>query len=373
LPETDEAGKSGTLPPAELNPLLNPLLHENLDRWVEVYFTTPPEKRDEAVKRLLRELEGREPAEHAIPKDPPNGGSSLDPFQATLAAKPEARRLTCQACGFITRPNQKFCGRCGTRLVYDPPQVITDNHEETASPSRDAKERIAAVSDSELDAQPSQSYGRESEIAPRFGYAVDEDGAPAGYSYRLLVGAVFALLLGTLAYFAWRGGRGNSAAGDLPQPAPQAAAAPAVAPAPAANSNQSNANAAPPEAAKAQTKQAQEATTQTPPVKAPPESDSGAAKTAAPGNGATELATAQKLLDGGGGTPRDSSQAAEWLWKSVEKKNTAAMVTLANLYLHGNGVPKSCDQSRVLLDAAATKGNKEAAGLLRNLPAFGCE
>ena len=44
-----------------------------------------------------------------------------------------------------------------------------------------------------------------------------------------------------------------------------------------------------------------------------------------------------------------------------------------SVILDGSGVPKNCDQGRVLLDAAAIKGNKEAADLLRNLQAFGCE
>ena len=46
-----------TLPDPELNPLLNPLLGAHMGRWAEVYFTNPPEKREEAVTELLRELE----------------------------------------------------------------------------------------------------------------------------------------------------------------------------------------------------------------------------------------------------------------------------------------------------------------------------
>ena len=32
------------LPRPELNPLLNPLLADNMGRWAEVYFTSAPEK-----------------------------------------------------------------------------------------------------------------------------------------------------------------------------------------------------------------------------------------------------------------------------------------------------------------------------------------
>jgi uncharacterized protein len=89
-------------------------------------------------------------------------------------------------------------------------------------------------------------------------------------------------------------------------------------------------------------------------------------------NGSQELTTALGFLNGVG-QERDSSQAAQWLWKAVEKKNTAADVLLAGLYLRGDGVQKNCDQGRILLDAAADKGSKDAANLLRNLQAFGCE
>ncbi len=48
---------SGALPDQRLSPVLNPLLASQLGRWAEIYYTTPPEKRDEAVGQLLRELE----------------------------------------------------------------------------------------------------------------------------------------------------------------------------------------------------------------------------------------------------------------------------------------------------------------------------
>ena len=48
---TDQTSRS------ELNPLQNPTLGKNLGRWAQVYFTNPPEKREQAVVELLRELE----------------------------------------------------------------------------------------------------------------------------------------------------------------------------------------------------------------------------------------------------------------------------------------------------------------------------
>ena len=40
-------------------------------------------------------------------------------------------------------------------------------------------------------------------------------------------------------------------------------------------------------------------------------------------------------------------------------ENTRANVLLADLFLLGDGVPKSCDQARLLLVAAAKKGRPE--------------
>jgi TPR repeat protein len=82
---------------------------------------------------------------------------------------------------------------------------------------------------------------------------------------------------------------------------------------------------------------------------------------------------AEKYLKGNQGTPRDSGEAAQWLWKAVGKGNPAATMALSDLYLRGDGVPKSCDQARLLLEAAARKGATDAAEKLNNLQAFGCE
>ena len=90
-------------------------------------------------------------------------------------------------------------------------------------------------------------------------------------------------------------------------------------------------------------------------------------------SGAEDLAAAERYLNGTRGMSRDSGEAAEWLWKAVGKGNLAATMVLSDLYLRGDGVPKSCEQARLLLDAAARKGGRAAADRLRNLRAFGCE
>jgi len=63
----------------------------------------------------------------------------------------------------------------------------------------------------------------------------------------------------------------------------------------------------------------------------------------------------------------------DWLWKAVAKRNAEATLLLSDIFLRGDGVSKNCDQARVLLDAAASNGNKGAAERLRHLQAFGCE
>src|SRR4029077_1054601 len=64
--------------------------------------------------------------------------------------------------------------------------------------------------------------------------------------------------------------------------------------------------------------------------------------------GQSELAAALASLRGTNGTP-DSSRAARLLWAAVGNGNSTAEVLLADLYLRGDGVAKSCEQGRVLL------------------------
>jgi hypothetical protein len=91
------------------------------------------------------------------------------------------------------------------------------------------------------------------------------------------------------------------------------------------------------------------------------------------GHGAEELAIAESFLSGTQGKARDSSEAAQWLWKAVGKENAAAALLLSDLYVTGDGVPRNCDQARLLLDAAASRGVPGAGERIRDLPNLGCE
>jgi hypothetical protein len=82
---------------AELNPLLNPLLADNMGKWAEVYFTNPPERRDQAVLQLLRELEAQNPDRQRVATAKP-------------ATQPETESVHCQKCGRDNPITHRFCG-----------------------------------------------------------------------------------------------------------------------------------------------------------------------------------------------------------------------------------------------------------------------
>lgn len=67
----------------------------------------------------------------------------------------------------------------------------------------------------------------------------------------------------------------------------------------------------------------------------------------------------------------DSAATAAWLWKAVAKGNPEAPVRLSEMYVKGQGVPKSCDQALVLLKTAASKQNARARNRLGSMYAAG--
>jgi hypothetical protein len=87
-------------------------------------------------------------------------------------------------------------------------------------------------------------------------------------------------------------------------------------------------------------------------------------------SGEVELAIARRFLSED--RPSASAAAARFLWTAVEKGNGRAQILLAGLYARGEGVNQSCDQARVLLRAAAKKGNDEASQELARIIRNGC-
>ena len=81
------------------------------------------------------------------------------------------------------------------------------------------------------------------------------------------------------------------------------------------------------------------------------------------GAGADELDRAKNASD--------SAAEAAWLWKSTAKGNPDAPVMLADMYMKGDGVPRSCEQAVVLLKTAAAKENAHARNRLASMYATG--
>ena len=425
----DEPESNSTLPHPELNPLVNPLLGQNMGRWAEVYFTSPPEKREEAVLNLLHELQedasgppntrGVQPREipqrKAMEERPPqNLASSAQPDRQPDKIKREF--VDCRSCGTENPADQKFCGQCGSLLLTEatlegksatrnwPAQAQKEDasfSSEESAPHQSSYEsayyentQTPIETGTEFDARTAYDDPRE------YPWRRDVDGPqlmpvyePVPYRYRIYVGAAVAVLIGALVYVAWRGPQTSSGnSHTLPQAAPseatqspaqsQAPPSPAVASSAKPASQSDKAKVAVPPDNKTTSQQATRATTrmddtsEMKKVSTPASmSTSMSAEGPAPpqDNGARELAIAEGYLKGAQGKTRDSTEAAKWLWQAVRKENAAATLLLSELYLRGDGVSKSCDQGRLLLNAAARKGTPGAGERIRNLQAFGCQ
>jgi TPR repeat protein len=70
--------------------------------------------------------------------------------------------------------------------------------------------------------------------------------------------------------------------------------------------------------------------------------------------------------------PRSDGESVASLWDAVQGGSISAEMSLAERFARGDGVAKNCDQARVLLKAAAGKGNREARLRLYQLESSGC-
>jgi len=89
------------------------------------------------------------------------------------------------------------------------------------------------------------------------------------------------------------------------------------------------------------------------------------------GSGQREFEQARNILKGNH-RQRDLSSAVDLLWTGVRKGYVPAEVTLADLYARGDGVDRSCEQARILLQAAIRKGSPEGRRRLAVLSRQGC-
>jgi hypothetical protein len=67
------------------------------------------------------------------------------------------------------------------------------------------------------------------------------------------------------------------------------------------------------------------------------------------------------------------TDSVEALWGAVQAGSVSAEVSLAERFARGAGVNKNCDQAKVLMKAAANKGNREARLRLYELETNGCQ
>jgi hypothetical protein len=393
------ANSGGSLPRPELNPLMNPLLGKNMGRWAQVYFTAPPEKREQAVEELLRQLElesGQTPvatlekekpvsttpihpvapiggSEHSalLQPDPakpeletnsspsrPSLHSSPPPFSAASFSsatpgnnhKSETVTVECVGCHHRNAAEQRFCGLCGLPMNGSAARRV-EPVAQVARPILPPVER-----------EPDWQWLRERSLSHL-------NSVESNKSYwRIIVGLVAIVMIVGLSYFAWtKRDRSNDEDDEttpaaqqqsgtpvpIPEPTQIPSAAPEKQPRHSVPGAEGNADRPAPRnpANKSAQNEAQPAET---------------SESAVKGNGNDELNKARQFLDGQG-VRKDSGVAAQWLWKSVSKQNEQAVLLLSDLYMSGTGVPHSCEQARVLLVAAAKRGSAAAAHKLRNV------
>lgn len=370
MSETWEKGqKPVELPNPELNPLQNPTLGRNLGRWAQVYFTSPPEKREQAVGDLLRELQTE--TEPSSPRLEENSEAVRNPVPG----------LICEMCQQPNELGQKFCGLCGYELTDTHPTFQRPverpaamggflNLEQPTPQSPEKSVPPPATEDDDLQWLREKSLSR----------LAEPDESSGKWKYAILA---VALLLATFGVLQWVSNRPVGVASH-----------PATSPSPPSETVQQS----PPEPIASETAKvadSQKAANSTAPPSvlpsqnvAPSADRHGAvsvptsfpAEASVPANtqngnlvegGAQELYFAQGYLEGKHGR-RDSTEAAKWLWKAVAKQNSTADILLANLYMTGDGVSKSCDQARLLLVAATQKGAPNAGEKLRSLETGGC-
>lgn len=397
------------LPNPELNPLLNPTLGRNLGRWAEVYFTSPPEKREEAVVELLRELKASPAPSEEISENPPPAESKFVTTEITRAESPLPDPSTkCVECGHTYANAQRFCGMCGAPMgtshsgyraaELPPPQEFVFPQSSIFGANIPASNPTQASFDDGSDI----SWLREKN------FAGDSEESFFRRFSKFATAAVAIAAIGLLIYAQSRPANPASRAKAPAATPQQASKSPENQPAePAARTDMAaskptqeppdprqdtaaQSHSQPQTTPQPQTMPQQQAMSEPP---RPAATQPAAAKTPLPantpsgqiakpapqpeasdstaGNGSQELALAEDYLNGKRG-PRDSAEAAKFLWKAVGKENPSAILLLSDMYLVGDGVPKSCDQARLLLNAAVRKNVPLAAQKLHNLLNSGC-
>ena len=115
------------LPNPELNPLLNPVLGRHLGQWAHVYFTTPPEKREEALFELVDDLKSQEESTGAPDLKPAPTPQGTDGMYA----------IVCPRCERSNLRSQKYCGMCGALMPVRAQAAAASANQSSANPMFD--------------------------------------------------------------------------------------------------------------------------------------------------------------------------------------------------------------------------------------------
>jgi hypothetical protein len=383
-PPQDDRKPPDITPDPELNPMTNTLLAQNMGRWAEVYFTTPVEKRDEAVQELLRELRSgikrpREAPVESIATEEEiiamkekllelqkeqlakssNKRSVSTPVPASEAMPSDG--VICPACLSRNKMGQRFCGLCGFSLVGNQP---------TAEAVKESQPELTPTHVSTEPVRDGNDWGW---LHERNRTQLASSKQRSG-TWKYVLVLLIIVGVGAAGYWWWRISLSTNAAVEK-------------------TSKDTNENARNNEGhSTSGNKQAEisskpmnpgaEIDKRTP-VRddtrvAPSEhlkSRAGTEATFSAEDGAPnvsqeqglrELQTARTYLEGRG-VPKDSTVAAQWLWKAVAKQNTEAAIILSRMYMLGDGVQKNCDQARLLLMPAAKRGSKQADEALQTV------
>lgn len=343
-----------SLPRPELNPLTNPILGRNLGRWAQVYFTAPPEQREQAVSQLLQELEADpetvSAGERAVPANEADASpvftalrearDSVAPAVQTPTVQTpvvQTDDIECVQCRHVNSVDNRFCGFCGGALG----ETAENDNQQTSSVAPAAR----IEPDHELE------WLRNKELAS---FQMDQ-GRGFGWVKYLL--AVAAIAIAGLLYFQFRdrvSTPAQSTATSAPQPAVQTPEPARPVKALPEHKNDKHL--------------IQAASLKKEQPRATPSADAAkTANSAAAGANDPDVRLAQTYLQ-----QRNGPEAARLLWRAVGRNNTDAALTLSQMYARGDGVSRSCDQARILLVAAAKRGSAAAAQQLRQFDSAVC-
>ncbi|HZQ93488.1 MAG TPA: zinc ribbon domain-containing protein, partial [Candidatus Sulfotelmatobacter sp.] len=160
-----------------------------MGRWAEVYFTSPPENREQAVLDLLRELEADKSRREAH-------------LASELAAQPPLVR--CENCGYDNPATNRFCGMCGGVALAEAKSSAegfaqheaNDNSDRHTEPRVDAPYSFGDSSAPRHELSLFQAY-RETDAGGNDDWNYEP---VASSSYRGYIGVVLALLILGLGY-----------------------------------------------------------------------------------------------------------------------------------------------------------------------------